>query len=143
MTRPDTPIVGPEATDSQDYSSHRRNPDLSKDPTSQLGLLTSLESVQTPAFQPGAYPSSVCWPFNSSPIPALDSDLLSSAFSTVLNSQDSTTSLHSASSLPDSFYNHNSPYPVHSYSAPTSELRVDLSSNNIDCKQQSAPEQSE
>lgn len=123
---------------SQDYQSHRRNSDLSEDPASQRGLLPS--SLQTPESQPGAYPSSG-WPFNSSPIPALNTDLQSSAYPTLLNPQDSTTSLHSASSLPDSFYNHHFPYPEYSHSAPCSEQSVDLSSSSVDCKEQLSIEQ--
>lgn len=115
---------------SQDFSSHRRNSDhsdLSKDPASQnqLGLTTLVESVEAPDFPPSAFPNSASpWPFNTSRVPALENASLSSTFSTSLHPhlQDSTTSLHTTSSLPTSFYDHHDPsYSENSYSESYSE----------------------
>ncbi|KAJ5537426.1 hypothetical protein N7513_010612 [Penicillium frequentans] len=106
-------------SNSQDYSSHRRNPDLSEDPAlQQFGhLSTPIESVQPPAFQQSALSNSASsWPFITSPVPALEaSSLPSSAFHFSSLPQGSTTPLHS-NSLPESFYDPDPSYSEHSYS---------------------------
>jgi len=107
-------------SNSQDYSSHRRNPDLSKDPALQQRfghLSTPIESVQPPAFQQGALSNSASsWPFITSSVPALEaSSLPSSVFHFSSHPQGSTTPLHS-NSLPESFYDPDPSYSGHSYS---------------------------
>ncbi|KAJ5671847.1 hypothetical protein N7507_000974 [Penicillium longicatenatum] len=113
----------PSQSNSQDYSSHHRNPDLSKDPAlqHQFGYLsTPIESVQPPAFQQSALDNSdPAWPFITSPVPALEtSSLPSSGFPFSSHPQSSTTPLHS-NSLPESFYDPDSSYSEQSYSDST------------------------